>query len=156
MMMDDVDPKTNVRKSSKSTAESETFLYDDAKRLATYTGKAHLIGTEGDVTAEKLELYLLKDTNELERVEGYGANGSVVVKESGRVATGARLTYLANDQTYHMTGTPVEAVEMTPPDCKKSVGAVLIFRRAVDTTEMKGNALIRSVQTSIPCPTETR
>ena len=156
MMMDDVDPKTNVRKSTKSTGESETFLYDDAKRLATYTTKAHLIGSQGDVAAEKLELFMKKDVNELERVEGYGANGSVVVKEGGRVATGARVTYLARDETYHMTGTPVEAVEIAPPDCKKSVGSVLKFQRAVDSITMTGNNLIRSVATSIACPTETR
>jgi len=131
-------------------------LYDDAKRLATYTTKAHLIGSQGDVAAEKLELFMKKDVNELERVEGYGANGSVVVKEGGRVATGARVTYLARDETYHMTGTPVEAVEIAPPDCKKSVGSVLKFQRAVDSITMTGNNLIRSVATSIACPTETR
>lgn len=156
MMMDDVDPKTNVRKSTKSTGESDTFLYDDDKRLATYTGKAHLIGSQGDIAAEKLELYLMKDTNELDRVEGYGANGSVVVKESSRIATGARLTYLEKDQTYHMTGTPVEAIEIAPNDCKKSVGATLTFQRAVDTITMKGPNLVRSVQQPIACPTETR
>ena len=156
MMMDDVDPKTNVRKSTKSTGESDTFLYDDDKRLATYTGKAHLIGSQGDIAAEKLELFLMKDTNELDRVEGYGANSSVVVKESSRIATGARLTYLEKDQTYHMTGTPVEAIEIAPNDCKKSVGATLTFQRAVDTITMKGPNLVRSVQQPIACPTETR
>jgi len=157
MMMDDVDPKTNVRKTTKSTGESETFVYDDDKRLATYTTKAHLIGSEGDLAAEKLELFLKKDVNELERMEGYGANGSVVVKESGRVATGGRVTYLASDQTYHMTGTPVEAIEMSAPnDCKKSVGTILTFQRAVDSITMKGSNLIRSVQQPIACPAETR
>jgi lipopolysaccharide transport protein LptA/LPS export ABC transporter protein LptC len=156
MMMDDVDPKTNVRKSTKSTGESQAFLYDDAKRLATYTTKAHLFGSQEDVAAEKLELFLKKDVNELERLEGYGANGSVVVKEGGRIASGARLTYLANDQTYHMTGTPVEAIETAPNDCKKSVGATLTFQRAVDSITMKGPNLIRSVQQPIACPTETR
>jgi lipopolysaccharide transport protein LptA len=156
MMMDDVDPKTNVRKSTKSTGESDTFLYDDDKRLATYTGKAHLIGSQGNLAAEKLELFLMKDTNELDRIEGYGANGAVVVKESNRIATGARLTYLEKDQTYHMTGTPVEAVEIATNDCKKSVGATLTFQRDVDTITMKGPNLIRSVSQPIACPTETR
>ena len=96
-------------------------MYDDAKRLATYTGKAHLIGAEGDLTAEKLELFLEPRTpTNSSASEGYGANGNVVVKESGRIATGARLTYTAKDETYLMTGTPVEAVEIAPPDCKKS------------------------------------
>jgi lipopolysaccharide transport protein LptA/LPS export ABC transporter protein LptC len=157
MMMDDVDPKTNVRKSTKSTAESDTFVYDDDQRLATYTTKAHLIGSESDVTADKLELFLKKDVNELERVEGYGANGAVIVKEGGRIATGARVTYLASDQTYHMTGTPVEAIEIAGPnDCKKSVGATLTFQRAVDSITMKGPNLLRSVQQPIACPAETR
>ena len=47
MMLDEVDQKTDVRKSTKSTGESETFVYDDAKRLATYTTKAHLISSSG-------------------------------------------------------------------------------------------------------------
>ena len=115
-----------------------------------------MIGAEGDVTAEKLELFLVKGANELERAEGYGANGTVIVKEGHRVATGARLTYTAKDEKYLMTGTPVEAVEIAPNDCKKSVGAVLTFRRAVDTVSMTGNTLIPALQTPIPCPAGTR
>ena len=156
MILDDVDPKTNVKKPTRSVGEADTFVYDDARRLATYTGHAHFVGSEGDVTAEKLELFLLKDSNELDRAEGYGANGKVIVRESGRVATGARLTYTAKDQTYVMTGTPVTAIEQTPPDCKESIGAVLTFQRAVDTVNMKGNGIIRSTQRQIACPSETR
>jgi lipopolysaccharide export system protein LptA len=156
MTLDDVDPKTKARKATRSIGDSDAFFYDDAKRLATYTGNAHLVGAEGDVTAEKLELFLVQGANELERAEGYGANGAVIVKESGRVATGARLTYTAKDERYLMTRTPVEAVENSPSDCKKSVGAVLTFQRSVDTVKMTGNELIRSVQTPITCPAGTR
>jgi lipopolysaccharide export system protein LptA len=156
MTLEEVDPKTKERKATPSIGESDTFFYDDAKRLATYTGKAHLVGREGDVTAEKLELFLLASANELERAEGYGTNGAVIVKESGRVATGARLTYTAKDERYLMTGTPVEAVEHAPADCKKSIGAVLTFQRSVDTVQMKGNELIRAVEQQIVCPAGTR
>ena len=156
MMLDDADPKTNVNKPTRSVGDANAFVYDDAKRLATYTGHVHFVGSEGDVTAEKLELYLLKDSNGLDRAEGYGANGEVVVRESGRIATGARLTYTAKDQTYVMTGTPVTAVEPTPPDCKESVGAVLTFQRAADTVNMKGNGVVRSTQRQIPCPSGTK
>jgi lipopolysaccharide export system protein LptA len=156
MALEEVDKKTGARKSTPSIGEAETFLYDDAKRLATYTGKAHMIGPQGDVTAEKLELFLVSGSNELERAEGYGANGTVIVKEGQRVATGARLTYTAKDEKYLMTGTPVEAVEHTPPDCKKSVGAVLTFHRAVDSVTMTGNELIRSRTDQIVCPAGTR
>jgi LPS export ABC transporter protein LptC len=155
MMLDDVDPKTNAKKPVRSVGEADHFIYDDAKRLATYTGHAHLVGSQ-DVTAEKLELYLLSGANELDHAEGYGANGEVIVKESSRVATGSRLTYTAKDQTYLMTGTPVKVVEATPPDCKESVGAVLTFRRAADTIDLKGPGGIRTVSKQIACPSETR
>jgi LPS export ABC transporter protein LptC len=156
MMLDDVDPKTNVKKPTRSIADADAFVYDDAKRLATYTGHAHFVGSEGDVTAEKLEMFLLSGSNELDHAEGYGANGQVVVKESTRVATGARLTYTAKDQTYLMTGTPVKVVEITPPDCKESVGAVLTFRRAADTVDLKGPGGIRTLSKQIACPSETK
>ena len=157
MMLDEVDQKTGARKSTKSTGESENFVYDDAKRLATYTTKAHLINPQqGDISAEKLELFLAKNDNELERAEGYGANGTVIVKENNRIATGARLTYLAKDETYHMTGTPVDVVEIAQNDCKKSIGAVLTFQRAVDSVNMKGNNLIRMESAPIACPAGTR
>jgi lipopolysaccharide export system protein LptA len=156
MMLDDVDPKTNVKTATRSIADADAFVYDDAKRLATYTGHAHFVGSEGDVTAEKLEMFLLSGSNELERAEGYGANGAVIVKEGGRIATGARLTYTANDQTYLMTGTPVKVVETTPPDCKESVGAVLTFKRAADTVDLKGPGGIRTLSKQIACPSGTK
>ena len=156
MTLDEVDPKTNVRKSTRTKGDSQNFAYDDARRLATYTGKAHLVGPEGDVTAEKLELFMKADANELERAEGYGANGSVIVKESGRTATGARLTYTAKTETYVMTGTPVEVVESDPPECRKSQGTALTFQRAVDAVSMTGNGTIPAVTNKVACPAESR
>jgi lipopolysaccharide export system protein LptA len=156
MMLDDVDSKTQTRKPTRTNGEGDVFVYDDAKRLATYTGKAHLVGAQGDVAAEKLELFLAEGASELERAEGYGENGTVVVKESARTATGARLTYTAKTETYHLTGTPVKVIEIAPSDCKESVGAVLTFQRAVDTFSMAGNGVIRTVQRQIACPVEPR
>ncbi|MEN3339601.1 MAG: hypothetical protein V7647_3277 [Acidobacteriota bacterium] len=152
MMLDDVDA-AGKRTQIRTIGEGNAFIYDDAKRLATYTGKAHMVGAEGDLTGEKIELFLKANANELERVEGYGANGTVVVKETGRTATGARLTYTVENETYLMTGTPVVAIETNPPDCKKSIGAVLTFQRAVGTVSTSGNGVIRSVQNQIACPT---
>lgn len=156
MIVDDVDAKTKTRKPTPTRGEGDTFVYDDAKRLATYTGKARLVGAEGDVSAEKLELFLVAGASELERLEGYGENGAVVVKEGARTATGARLTYTAKTETYVLTGTPVKVVEVVTADCKESVGAVLTFQRAVDTYSMAGNGVIRTVQRQIACPAEPR
>jgi hypothetical protein len=104
------------------------------------------------VSGEKIELFFKPDSNELERAEAYGANGTVVVKDSKRTATGARLTYTVATETYLMTGSPVSAIEIAPGDCKKSVGAVLTFQRDVGTVSTSGSGVIRSTQNKIPCP----
>ena len=75
MMLDDVDPKTKSELRRASIGEGDAFVYDDAKRLATYTGKAHMIGSEGDRHGRETRALSEPDTNELERAEGYGANG---------------------------------------------------------------------------------
>lgn len=156
MMLDEVDAKTGARKATRTVGEADNFVYDDAKRVAIYTGTARIVGPEGDLTGEKIELFLRANANELERVEAYGANGSVVVKQEGRTATGARLTYTVETETYLMTGTPVTAIETAPGDCKKSDGAVLTFQRALGSVSTAGNGLIRSVQNQIPCPAESQ
>ena len=146
MTLDHVDQKTGARTPTPTKGSAELFVYDDAKRLATYTDKAHIVGPNGDVSAEKLELFLKPAANELERAEGYGANGTVVAKEPFRTVSGARLTYTAKTEIYLMTGTPVRVVETKPPDCSENVGAVVTFQRAVDTVSMSGNGVIRATQ----------
>ena len=155
MTLDQVDEKTGVRTPTRTKGDAESFVYDDSKRLATYTIKAHMVGSAGDVTAEKLELFLKPAANELERAEGYGENGTVVVKEEGRTASGARLTYTAKSETYLMTGTPVKVIETKAPDCREHFGAVVTFVRAVDTVSMAGNGVNPLVQTRIACPAST-
>lgn len=157
MMLDEVDAKTGARKRTPTKGQSETFVYDDAKRTAVYTTSARLEGPQGDLTAERVELFLKAGTNELERVEAYGANGAVILKEGTRTATGARLTYTARTETYLMSGTPVVAIDKTPPDCKRSEGTVLTFRRGVmDSMSTEGNGVFPSKQQTFTCTTETR
>jgi LPS export ABC transporter protein LptC/lipopolysaccharide transport protein LptA len=136
MMMSEVDPRTKVRKETPTEGRAETFEYDDARRLATYTEKAHINGPQGDVTADKIELFLASKANELQRAEAYG---TVTVKDALRTATGTRLTYTAADDQYVMTGAvgnPVVVIEKKPGSCAKTLGSRLTFRRAVDGVTM--------------------
>jgi lipopolysaccharide export system protein LptA len=110
-------------------------LYDDAKRLATYTTKAHIVSSERDVTGDKIELFLEAEKNELQRAEAYG---QVQVKEPGRTATGARLTYTAATEEYFMTGTPVVVIQKQPDDCKQTTASSVKFRKAIDTVDAGG------------------
>jgi lipopolysaccharide transport protein LptA/LPS export ABC transporter protein LptC len=155
-MLDDVDEKTHVKKTVATNGSAETFYYDDAKRLATYTTKANLKGSQGDLTGEKLELFMKEGTNQLSRIEGYGSKGSVVVKDENRTATGDRLTYTEEDKTYVLTGKPVEVIEIVPGDCKKSTGTTLRFVRGSQSIGSLDGSADRAKGVPIPCPVETR
>ena len=68
MFFDQTDTKTKKKKPVQTTASAEELVYLDAKRLATYTSgpntKAHLVGTEGDITAEQIQLFLKESGGE--------------------------------------------------------------------------------------------
>jgi lipopolysaccharide export system protein LptA len=141
MFFDEVDSKTQKKQSVQTTATADQLVYDDAKRLATYTAgptaKAHMVGTQGDVTAEQIQLFLKPGGGEIDRAE---ADRSVVVKESFRTVSGQHLVYTPVDQTYVMTGAPVEIEEKkTANECRVSYATEVTFRRDVETTIMKNN-----------------
>jgi lipopolysaccharide transport protein LptA len=154
MLLDEVDKETGQRKATRSVGKSEHFSYDDAKRIATYTAKANLVGPEGDLTAEKIELFLKPNDNELERLLATGPAGTVLVKDPMRTVHGDQLIYTAADETYDMIGKPVVAIETKPNECTQTEGKNLLFRRAVDTIFIRGsNAPLKGKP--IACPTGT-
>jgi lipopolysaccharide export system protein LptA len=131
LFFEEKNAKTKAPALVETLATGHTLLYEDAKRLATYTtgptAKAHIVGTQGDVTADVIELFLKPGANELERAE---ADGSVIVKEGPRIGTGAHLTYTPGNETYVMTGAPVEIEERTPTGCNITVGSKVTFNRS--------------------------
>ncbi len=129
---------------------AETLVYEDARRRATYTTKAHMSGPDGDVTADKIELYLTEDGGELERAEAFG---NVVSRDNTRRAYGGHLTYIAAKEEYTMVGTPVEVYDDTAPDCKVTKGTTLTFHKSVDTITARGNDLSSTQTKSIACGT---
>jgi lipopolysaccharide export system protein LptA len=154
MFLDDVDPKTKQRKSTRTTAVADKLVYEDAKRVATYTGSeselANLVGAQGDLTAEKIQLFLKEGGNELERAE---ADGRVEVKEGQRRAKGDHLTYTAADETYVMNGNPLEADRYAPNECTRTIGKTLRFRRGDETLIVDGIPGVTPFNTKpIECP----
>ena len=158
LMLENPDKATGKRTVSRTIGTADVFVYDDAKRLATYTmqnesltqgRRAHLVGPDGDITADKLELILKPEASELDRAEGYG---NIVVKEPARTVSGARMTYGADSQQYIVTGTPVEVIDITPPNCKKSTYATITFHRGADTAEGAGRGNNPITSGAIACP----
>lgn len=160
MMLEEVDPNTKQKKVSLTTATSDLLVYEDAKRLAVYTGTktkpANMKGPYGDVTSNRIDLYLKEGGEELERAEAHGA---VTVKETLRTATGDVLIYTAANDTYTMTGNPVEAIEKDAPaaaTCKRTLGTTLTFTRSVGSIRAETNGLVPLKVDQIPCPAERR
>ncbi len=141
MFFDETDSKTQKKQPVQTIATADQLVYDDAKRLATYTSgptaKAHMVGTQGDVTAEQIQLFLKPGGGEIDRAE---ADRSVVVKENIRTVIGQHLVYTPADQTYVMTGAPVEIEEKkTANECSVSYATEVTFRRDAESTIMKNN-----------------
>jgi lipopolysaccharide export system protein LptA len=143
-------PSPSAKPPDPTTTVAEDFVYQDSKHLATYTTKAHMSGPDGDVTADRLELYLTDDGGELERAEAYD---NVVSRQVTRRAYGNHLTYVAAKDEYTMVGTPVKIYDDTPPNCKVTTGATLTFHQAVDTIRSIGNATSTQKTESIACGT---
>ncbi len=124
-IMEQVDSKTQQRKRVPTIASSQDMHYEDAVRRATYTTKAHVNGPQGDLRGVTIEMYMLEGISELERVEAYD---DVHLKTEVRTATGARMTYLAKTEEYHLKGEPVNVVE----ECRTTTCKALTFWRSTD------------------------
>jgi lipopolysaccharide export system protein LptA len=150
MFLEETDSKTKARQLVQTTATGDTMVYEDAKRLATYktgpSASAHVVGTQGDVTGDQIQLFLKQGVNELERAE---ADGHVTVKEGYRTATGNHLTYTAADETYVMNGTPVEIEEKTPTECRVTTTSQVTFMRSAVSTTIRNNGV--SPNATRPC-----
>ena len=158
-LFEEADRKSGQKRRQSTTGTADTFAYDDSKRVATYTGNARMTGPHGDVNGEQIVLYLKPDVNELERAEATGANGTVRVRESNRIAEGAHLVYTSADERYVMTGSPVKIIEERKGTCTLTTGTSATFNRASESAEVLGSASGRIPARTEPmkaCPPELR
>lgn len=133
MTLEQVNEKTKARDKVHSVANAAEMVYQDDIRRATYTTGAHMTGPQGDLRADKIELYLKEGGSEVERLEGYGT--VALQTPEGRKATGKRLTYFGDEERYVMTGAPVRITE----ECRETTGKTLTFFRSADRIIVDGN-----------------
>jgi lipopolysaccharide export system protein LptA len=159
MLFEDEDPKTKVRKPTVTNANADMLVYDDAKRLATYTatGKtpATLMSVQGDMSGDRIDLYLKESGSELDRAE---VDGNVTVKLETLFATGKHLVYSADTDTHVLTGDPVVSVKKDEQGaCKESRGNTMTYQRATDNIRVEAMAGIATETKPLPaCPAELR
>jgi lipopolysaccharide transport protein LptA len=131
-----------------SLGRAHEIQYVDAKREIEYRGAApaavttkalaqavQLSGPEGDVRADRILVALQGDTNEIDRLEGFG---HVSLKLDARLATGTRLTYFAADERYVTSATSGALVTVVEP-CRETHGKVVTFFKATDRIIVDGN-----------------
>ncbi|MPZ17898.1 MAG: hypothetical protein GEV06_08310 [Luteitalea sp.] len=151
--------KGTPAKSAPTTITAQALDYQEADRRAIYTGgppQPHLVGPEGDLRADRIELYLDEEGRQLERLEGYTDVSLKTIPTEGasapRDGAGARLTYFADEEKYVMTGGPVVVLEQLPTECRETIGSILTFYKATDTIRMDGNAGRRTQTVAGKCP----
>lgn len=150
--LEDADSKTGKVERSMTTGTADQLVYTDSERQAVFTGKARLVSArEGDLKAARIELFLLEDGRQLERLEAYE---TVSLKTPVKQGAGARLSYFAKDGRYVMAGTPVTVLEQLPTECRETTGRTVTFFRDADSITVDGNQSTRTqTRTTGKCPT---
>ena len=150
-----------------SDGTAAEIRYDDAKRLITYSAppppvvpagtapppvvaaavaavpaalQPHLIGAQGDIRADRIEIKLGTENGRADRLEAYT---NVMVRVDVRVATGARLTYFSEDERYLLSGAPNVGVAVVE-GCRETTGKTLTFFKSTDRIIVDGNEELRT------------
>jgi LPS export ABC transporter protein LptC len=126
------DKTKNPRDRARSIGKGNDFKYEESMRLATYTGDAHLNGPQGDMVADKIELYLKPSGDEIDRAEAFD---NVTLREQNRKTRGTRMTYTESNETYVVTGVPMTLVDQCGAE---TVGHKLTFVEGTDTVTVDG------------------
>jgi lipopolysaccharide export system protein LptA len=132
LIVNDTDPETKKPVASRAAGSGTTMQYEDADRRVTYTTSAHVTGPQGDIVASTIALTLAKESQDVEHMT---ADGSVTLRENGRVTTGDKLVYVAKDETYTMSG---KVAKMIEANCRQNTGTILRFEKSTDNLYIDG------------------
>ena len=159
MVVQDLNPTTKARETTRSTGYGQQMQYVDAERKVTYTTKAHLVGPQGDLTAETIVLTLGQNGQDVERLE---ATGEARMQEVDRITHGDHLIYDAAKEEYTVEGKGklVRTYRRTPEgECRRHEGSVMSYVRGSDSLKLTGGDQTRTqtaADTACPPPPPKR
>ena len=125
-------------KTAPMVGRAGSFTYTDQTRRAVYKTTATLVGSQSDLRADTIDLFLAPAENTLERLEATTAVTATVDK---RVVTGTKLSYLPVEDKYVVLGAPVKMIDA---DCQETTGKTLTFFKSSDRVVVDGNEEIRT------------
>ena len=145
----------------RSAGRADQILYSDESRTISYLpppqtptaaggmrprptapagGGVYLSGPEGELRAERIEVFLNPTAGRADRLEAAGFVSSTI---GARTLTGDRLTYLASEERYEVSGrlgAPVRLLE----SCRETVGRTLVFFKSTDRVIVDGDGRSRT------------
>ena len=107
-------------------ATSERMNYSDVDRLVHYEGNVKARQGTDRIEASTVDVFLQKETNEVDRMN---ADGSVVLVQPGRRATGDHLAYTSSDDRAVLTG---KTARVDDTEKGSTMGTQLTFYRRDD------------------------
>jgi lipopolysaccharide transport protein LptA len=139
--------KDGKKDRSITSAKAKEFKYEEGSRRGTYLGEAYANGPQGDLRAERIELYMKPSGDELDRAEAYD---NVTLAEPTRKTTGTRMTYFTADERYVVSGTPVTILD----DCGRNMsGRTVTWYRNDERIIVDGSEQMRTrTQGGSKCP----
>jgi LPS export ABC transporter protein LptC len=144
---------TLVLDDATSIGRAEGIRYEEATRTITYDNPtppgrgvatkpvpAQLSGAEGDLSASRIEVLLQETAGGIARLEAYeGVNLHV----GARRASGARLTYFAEDERYLIAASGTAPVRLIDA-CRETTGKTVTFFKAGERVVVDGHEEIRT------------
>ena len=152
--------KPNPKIATDSIATANELVYEDAERRAKYSGGVRMVGDQGQLRGDRMELYFDESGHGLARLEAYDAvRFNLKARPGGgpRWGDGARLTYFADDERYVLVGPKATVVEqMAPQQCRETSGRTLTFFNATDSVVVDSDNNSRTMsQTGTTCQEPT-
>jgi lipopolysaccharide export system protein LptA len=141
LVMYQTNDQTKAREKVPTRGTADSMVYtDETRRIVFVRGPARpatLTGSQGDLTADRIEVFLNSEGDELDRLE---AEGGVILKlPQQRTGAGRRLVYTATDGRYVMQGAPVQVLEQLQEGCRITSGTTLTLFKSTDRIVADGN-----------------
>ncbi|MEW6211793.1 MAG: LPS export ABC transporter periplasmic protein LptC [Acidobacteriota bacterium] len=122
-------------------ASAKRMTYSDIERVVHYDGGVKARQGTDRIEAEVIDVYLMKETNEVERMT---AQGNVVMTQPGRRGVGDHLLYIAEDERAVLTG---RAARVDDEEKGTVMGAELtLYKRddRISVQNQQGTGRVRS------------
>ncbi|HEY9230664.1 MAG TPA: LptA/OstA family protein, partial [Blastocatellia bacterium] len=122
-------------------ATAERMTYSDTERLVHYEGNVHARQGTDRIEAAKVDVFLQKETNEVDRML---ADGNVVLTQPQRRGTGDHLVYTASDGRAVLTG---KSARVDDAEQGSTMGTELTFYSRDDRIQVEnkqGTGRVRS------------